>query len=787
MGGGQRRGRRPLGRRDLSASSCGCDQMIDRAVRLGGGQSLALDFAAGDSFAVSPAAGGRPPRILAWAFRPDGRPDPGALEWAKKTRARADEAEHARRRLFSPELADRLDFSSAPVAVAAGGDVAVRVRRDCVAALAVCGETDVARLSPSGEVVLSIRRTVAESGNRPPPPLADPRQDFLLERRTGRAYEVREGDYVQIADISGKQCSDFLAFPRAALDGGQERFIDAAVTRTMTATPDIPRPGLCDSFFDQDVRPLMRVVRDTCGRHDTFGVACAGPVYDRKGHLDHPNCSDNISAAMAEWGVLPRRAWPAVNFFYNTSVAGGVLAGGEGWSRAGDYVLLRALTDLICVSTACPDDTSPINGWDPTDIQIRVYPKTARFRRAVAFRARPDSPPTLTRETGFHPRTEPLARDYAAAGEFWIPRAFSASAPADEYWACREKATAQDLSQLRKFDIAGPDAERLMDFALPRAVCKLAPDAAAYSPMCRAHGAMFDDGILMRLGPDGFRWMCGDPRAGEWLEKIAAEKKFNARVRDITARLCNLAIQGPESRSIADAVVAPMRGRPKVADLGRFRFLAGRLRLSGGREGAAVLLSRTGYTGQLGYEIFCAPADAPPVWDAAQKAGKPRGMIPMGLNALEILRVEAGLPAGGREFGGDEDIDPFEAGVGFAVSADKGDFVGKPPLLRSAKNPRRVLVGLILEDAETPPFGAPVFSDETSRAGVVTSAVRSPSSGKVVALARLAAEFSAPSTRLEVGALDGFQKRLPAVVSPPPFHRAREAPRRPRARKARSV
>lgn len=749
-----------------------------RAVRLGAGQALALDFAAGDSFSLS--ADGKGAAPVAWVFRPDGRPDPGALEWDKKTRARADDAARARRESLPPELAERFDFSSAPAAV--GGKTSARVRRECVVALAAAARADASpsRANAAGELAVEICRAAPESEPRPPPPLADPREDFLLARRTGRAYEIRAGDYVQIADIFGKQCSDFLAFPRDALDGGRERFIDSTVTRTMTGAAASPNPGLCDRFFDQDIRPLMRVVRDTCGRHDTFGVACAGPVYERKGHLDHPNCSDNISAAMAAWGVPPRKAWPAVNFFYNTSAAGGALVGGEGWSRPGDYVLLQALVDLVCVSTACPDDTSPINGWDPTDIQIRVYPKTARFRRATAFRARPDSPPVLTRETGFHPRAAPLVRDFAALKEFWIPRTFSASAPADEYWACREKATMQDLSQLRKFDIAGPDAERLANFATPRAVGKFSPGAAAYSPMCRAHGAMFDDGVLMRLGDDGFRWLCGDARAGEWLEKIAADKKFNVRVRDVTARLCNLAIQGPKSREIADAVVAPLRGAPKVADLKRFRFLNGRLRADGG-NGAAVLLSRTGYTGELGYEIFCAVADAPQVWDAAQKAGKPHGMIPMGLLALEMLRVEAGLPAAGREFGGDEDADPFEAGVGFAVELDKEDFIGRDSLLRAAANPRRALVGLTLEDVETPPPGAPVFCDEMSRAGVVTSAVRSPKSGKVSALARVAAEFAALSTPLEIGMLDGFQKRLRAVVSPIPFHRAPDAPRRPSA------
>ena len=745
-------------------------------VRLAGGQALTLNFAAGDRFRLAPQAGSASPCALVWVFGPDGKAAPDALEWGRKGRSRTADIALGRE-AFASELAGHLDLSSAPVASVAGRETEVAVLRDCVVALAVPLREDPARVRAAGEVLLRLHRAVPEGAARPPPPLADPLQDFLLERRTGRAYEVSAGDYVQIVDIAGKQCSDFLAFPRDALDAGRERFIDTAVTRSMTAAAATPSPGLCDRFFDQDIRPLMRTVRDTCGRHDTFGIACAALTYERKGYFDHPNCSDNISAVMARWGVAPRKAWPAINFFYNTCVESGVLAGGEGWSRPGDYVLLQALTDLVCVSTACPDETTPINGWDPTDVQIRVYPKTADFSRASAFRMRPESPPTLTRETGFHLRLAPLVRNFIPAKEFWIAKNFTRHTPEEEYRACRERATMQDLSHLRKFEITGPDAECLMDYTLTRRVARIAPGAAAYSPMCRAHGAMFDDGILMRLSADGFRWLCADPRAGEWLERAAAAKNLNVHVRDVSVRLCNLAIQGPKSGEIVETVIAPLRGQQAVAELARFRFLIGRLSVGGG-EGPVVLLSRTGYTGGLGYEIFCAPNDAPQVWDAAQAAGTPLGLLPMGLDALEMLRIEAGLPAGGHEFGGAEDVDPFEAGAGFAVHADKPDFIGKAAMVQAAAAPRRVLAGLVLDAMETPAPGAPVFADAMTRVGAVTSAVRLPGSAGAVALARLAAEACAPGTRLEIGMLDGFQKRLGATVSTLPFHRPEGGPRR---------
>jgi aminomethyltransferase len=230
-----------------------------------------------------------------------------------------------------------------------------------------------------------------------PPPLAEPVLNLRVERATARAYEVKAGQYIQVIDVAGRQCSDFLAFDARRLQEGVERGLDATATRTLIGTA-FPVPGLHAKFFDQDLRPLVEVVRDTVGRHDTFALACTAKYYEDKGYPGHANCSDNFNTALAPYGVTPRQGWPAINFFYNTAFdRNNVLVMDEPWSRPGDYVLLRALTDLVCSSSACPDDIDPANGWDPTDIHVRVYAAEETFSRGVAHRMTPDADPRLTR------------------------------------------------------------------------------------------------------------------------------------------------------------------------------------------------------------------------------------------------------------------------------------------------------------------------------------------------------------------------------------------------------
>ena len=137
------------------------------------------------------------------------------------------------------------------------------------------------------------------------------------------------------------------------------------------------------------MNPLVEVVRDTVGRHDTFQLACYAKYYEDMGYPGHVNCTDNFNGALDPFAIAKREGWPALNFFFNTSYADRFLATDEPWSRPGDYVLLRAMTDLVCASSACPDDIDPANGWQITDVHVRVYPAEHTFSQAIAHRVTP--------------------------------------------------------------------------------------------------------------------------------------------------------------------------------------------------------------------------------------------------------------------------------------------------------------------------------------------------------------------------------------------------------------
>ena len=343
---------------------------------------------------------------------------------------------------------------------------------------------------PASDLDVEVRRTRPRThdGFELPPPLAEPRLDFRVDRATALSYEVKAGEYIQIIDVEGKQCSDFLAFHRRKLEDGVERGFDPTITRTLMGNA-FPQPGLYSKFFDLDMDVLVEVIRDTVGRHDSFLLACTSRYYENLGYFGHTNCTDNFNRQLETYAIAPRKGWQALNFFYNTMFAtDNLLVFDEPWSRPGDYVLLRAATDLVCASSACPDDVDPANGWDPTEVHVRVYSPEHTFSAAIAHRVTPDAEPTLTTETGFHPRISELTSRTTEYNGYWLPTSFDNHGATDEYWACRERAAIMDLSPLRKFEVLGPDAEALMQATVTRDVRRLADGQVVYTAMCNEAG-----------------------------------------------------------------------------------------------------------------------------------------------------------------------------------------------------------------------------------------------------------------------------------------------------------
>jgi len=619
------------------------------------------------------------------------------------------------------------------------------------------------------DIVIYIHRQQREHDSpliRLPDPLANPLEDVRIDARTAFAYEVKAGEYIQIIDVEGRECSDFQCFDSAGLDKGVERCLDATTTRHAVGA-SYPAPGLYSKFYDQDFQPMLEVVQDTCGRHDSFGTACTSKYYDDMGYPGHVNCSDNFNQVLQPFGVQPRGGWMAINLFFNTNINdANQMYFDEPWSRPGDYVLMRALQDMVCVSSACPCDIDAANGWNPTDIHLRIYPATNSFKKATAYRMTTDAEKDLTKETGFHAKTSEHTRNFTEYAGYWLANSYTRHGVIDEYWGCREKAAVIDLSPLRKYEITGPDAELLLQTCVTRDIRRLTPGQVVYTAMCYENGGMIDDGTVFRLGQDNFRWIGGSNESGIWLREQAAKLGLQAWVRNSTDQLHNLQVQGPRSRDILKDIIWTRPDQATVEELGWFRFSIARFN---DEHGIPIIISRTGYTGELGYEIFCHPRQAPEVWDKIWEAGKSEGLVPLGLEALDMLRVEAGLIFAGYEFS--DQTDPYEAGIGFTVplKTKQDDFIGRDALIKRKANPQRVLVGLELNGDELAANGDCVNVGR-NQVGEITSAVRSPILRKNLALCRMAVEYSEIGTEVEVGKLDGKQKRLPAKVVPFPFY-----------------
>jgi len=673
-----------------------------------------------------------------------------------------------------------IDLSASPAAEVLNGETEAGSRRTMICQeegiliIGAPGEPmQVERQNPPTDLIAWITRgrPQVDVFNELPDPLANPIKDFRIKAATAQSYEVKAGQFIQVLDIDGRQCSDFQCFDLAKLEKGVERCLDATVTRTLMGSA-YPGPGLHSKFYDVDLEPVVEVIQDTCGRHDSFGLACTSKYYDEMGYPGHPNCSDNFNYALKEYPVAPRKGWMAMNLFFNTFFDDDYqLYSDEPWSRPGDYVLMRALRDMVCVSSSCSDDIDAANGWNPTDIQVRVYDEKETFKRAIAFRKTTDAEPVMTQETGFYPETSKLTRNFVEYNGYWLANCYTNQGAIEEYWACRQTAVMIDLTPLRKYEVLGPDAEFLMQTCVPRDMKKLAVGQVVYTAMCNPSGGMIDDGTIFRLGKDNFRWIGGCDGSGLWLREQAEKLGLRVWVKNATNQLANLQVQGPKSKEILQRVIWTRPDQASVEELAWFRFSIARMQDD---TGLPILVSRTGYTGELGYEVFCHPDHAPEVWRIIAAAGQESGLKPMGLEALDILRIEAGLIFAGYEFC--EQTDPFEAGIPFSVplKTKTDDFIGRAALEKRKQSPQRKLVGLELSGKEPASHGDGVFSGRY-QVGEITSATISPILGKNIALCKMNIEYADIDTQLEVGKLDGHQKRIPTrVVQFPHFDPTKE-------------
>ncbi|NJN20279.1 MAG: DUF1989 domain-containing protein [Leptolyngbya sp. RL_3_1] len=592
-----------------------------------------------------------------------------------------------------------------------------------------------------------------------PAPLGPVVAEYRIAPGTAIAYPVTQGQYIQIMDVAGSQCSDFLAFT----SGDYSEAIDSTVTRTLNGIAS-PQAGLHSKYFSSAMQPLVAVIQDTCDRHDSFLLACTPRYYEDAGYPGHPSCSDNFNQVLAPYGIAPKPGWPAINFFFNTQVdSHGTVVSEESWSRPGDYVLLKAHQDLLCASSACPDDIDPANGWHPTPIHVRIYAAVEatnpRFRPAMGRRIAADFPLRLTQDSAFTPAIRQRTDDLAEYNGFWVPNGFAHQGDQAEYWALRQRAALMDLSALRKFEVTGTDAFALLQYAFSRNLEKVTAGSSAYGCLLNPHGGIVDDGIVFCFGPEHYRYVGNCDTNGDWLKSLARHRGWQVKVEAVSDRLHNLAIQGPQCREILRPLLRFADPKVQLDDLGYFRFVAAQA------AGIPVLLSRTGYTGELGYELFVPPDHGAPLWEILLQAGEPAGLLPLGMQALNRARIEAGLLALHCEF--DDLISPYQAGIGWTVALKKPDLIGKAALTQLKAHPPRLAVGLVLAGAEVAAHGQPVFAQgERWRIGQITSATFSPILNCSIAMAQVVPEYAAPDTVVEVGLLDGLKRRVTATIGP---------------------
>jgi aminomethyltransferase len=335
-----------------------------------------------------------------------------------------------------------------------------------------------------------------------------------------------------------------------------------------------------------------------------------------------------------------------------------------------------------------------------------------------------------------------------------------------EHNAVRTAAGLFDLSHMGEIMVTGPDAATALDYALVGQPSALAPGRARYTMICAPDGGILDDLIVYRLADDEFLVVANAANTDTVFNALTDRAgAAGAQVADRTADYALIALQGPN----ATRVLGPMTD----ADLATVKYYASYPATVAGRR---ILLARTGYTGEDGFELFTRPQDAEPIWEALTAAGVASGLVPAGLAARDTLRLEAGMPLYGNELG--PDLTPFDAGLGRVVKLDKpGDFVGRAALAERARaKPERELVGLVGRSRRVPRHGYDVLWDAAA-CGKVTSGAPSPTLGRPIAMAYVAARVASqareagPSSGPDRLAVDVRGNAEPADLVPLPFYR----------------
>ena len=316
-----------------------------------------------------------------------------------------------------------------------------------------------------------------------------------------------------------------------------------------------------------------------------------------------------------------------------------------------------------------------------------------------------------------------------------------------EHAATRTACNVWDESPLRKWDMRGKDALALADLLFTNDMAALELGQVRYGAICDEDGKMIMDGTVFHLSEGHCFSITSYDSDLEWFRKVASDRGLEVELKDVTAEMPHLQVQGPKARE----VLGPITEGTDIQSLRYFRFIGEGVTVGG----VPVLLSRTGYSGELGFELYCRPEDASELWHAVIRAGEPHGLRPIGLSAIETLRIESGLLFPDIDYFPHK-TDPFEVRLDNVIKLDTGnDFVGRDALKRIAsEGTARLLTTLRIEGDEVPEYGAAVTVDGDD-AGIVRSPCTSPTFGEVIAMASIDRSLVEDGQRVEVALGDG--------------------------------
>jgi aminomethyltransferase len=350
-----------------------------------------------------------------------------------------------------------------------------------------------------------------------------------------------------------------------------------------------------------------------------------------------------------------------------------------------------------------------------------------------------------------------------------------------EYYAIRNSVAVIDVSPLYKYEIAGPDAFRLVDRIFPRDLSRCVPGHVLYSPWCDEDGKVIDDGTITCLDDGRFRITAADPSL-YWFREVSYG--FRAEVTDLSEELAALAVQGPNSRAVLKSIVADV----DLDRLGYFRMAEGQF------NGSPVTVTRTGYTGDLGYELWLRPQDAERLWDMLMDTGRDYGVLPVGMVALDLARIEAGFLLVEVDYisahharTDEQKSSPYELGLGWTVDLNGDDFVGRHALVaEKAAGPAWRFIGLsvdwpelerLFDRADLPPQVAgrasrssvPLYQDDL-QIGQATSHAFSPILKEYIAIGTVSTRTTDfdRTVQMEV-TVEHHRRQAQATIVKPPF------------------